>query len=857
MSVAIITGYYQTILRRTPSDAEVASWNTVVQGGGLTLEQVRNAFLTSTENTNLVDPIIRLYQSAFNRQPDSAGLDHWVNVVRSGQTVAQVATLFSSQTEFTNRYGTDTGVSSAYVISLYNNILGRTPTNAEITSWTSSGLSRGAILRGFSDSPEAVTRFETAVNTLLDGVAQGTSTLSPTQPLTGTTTTATGSTFALTSGTNTFTGTASADTFNADFVNEGGTANVQTLNANDSLDGGAGNDTLNATLKADVAPISLKSIETLNVSTSTAAAVLNAVNSDSIVTIKSSGNSHALTVSNLQKALTGIELSNTNQDLTVTNAAGVSGTTDAVSLTLSAVSGGTITIGSTAANGYETLNIVSTGPSDNTLTAVTDGATATSLATINVSGSKALNMGTTLDATVTAVNASTATGNVTVTQTSTNAFTFTGGSGNDTVIMGGAYGSTDTINGGAGTGDALSVTSAIAAAIATNQTNVTNVEQLTISDALGGAVNTTYFASVNRINLSADPGNHTITIDSGDEVRFAVTTTATPDLLVGGIGTTDTATVTLASAINLGGDALTTTGIETLTVNSLGASGTTNTIHTLTMTNTAASEAVIFTGAAAITVTNAITADTVNASAMTGVFTMSADPTAAGGAGMTITGGSAAAGDVLRGSSGADIISGGAGNDNILANAGIDIVDLGAGDDTLNWTNFNAAGLLTSANRDNVTNFTATNTAFTTSSGIDRIDLGNVLTTLDISAGGTAANFQTQSAAGNVTLTNAQGFIELAFEFSSGVNLNAGGADQLNGTTLLSALGAATGTTAGTITVGTNDFDAIIIAYQGGRAFVYGSHNNDGNTGIVAAEIGLLGVFEGVAVGGFVQSNFI
>jgi len=212
---------------------------------------------------------------------------------------------------------------------------------------------------------------------------------------------------------------------------------------------------------------------------------------------------------------------------------------------------------------------------------------------------------------------------------------------------------------------------------------------------------------------------------------------------------------------------------------------------------------------------------------------------------------------VLRGSAGADIISGGTGNDNIRGNAGVDIVDLGAGDDTLNWLSFDAAGLLTSANRDNVTNFTANNTAFTASSGIDRIDLGNVLTTVDISAGGTAANFQTQSAAGNVTLTNAQGFIELAFEFSSGVNLNAGGANELNGTTLLSALGAATGTTAGTITVGTNDFDAIIVAYQGGRAFVYGSHNNDGNTGIVAAEIGLLGVFEGVAVGGFAPSNFI
>ena len=235
---------------------------------------------------------------------------------------------------------------------------------------------------------------------------------------------------------------------------------------------------------------------------------------------------------------------------------------------------------------------------------------------------------------------------------------------------------------------------------------------------------------------------------------------------------------------------------------------------------------------------------------------MNAVDSTASGAGVTINGGTAA--DVLFGSTGSDIITGGAGNDNIRGDAGNDIIDLGAGDDTLNFNNLTAgASMLVSADRDNVTNFTATGTAFTAGSGVDRIDFGNVLTNVNISAGGTAVNYLVQAAAGSSTLSTVQGFLELSFEFSSAANLNAGTANELNGTTLLSALGAATGTTAGTITVGANDNDAIIIAYQGGRAFVYTVANADGGTGVAAAEIGLMGVFEGVAVGGFVFSQFV
>jgi len=668
--------------------------------------------------------------------------------------------------------------------------------------------------------------------------------------------------FSLTIDANTFNGTAANNTFDATgFFNAPTGTTLQTLGNNDSIDGGLGTDTLNVALNTATAttrPVALTSIEVINLTNTVGTNILDLSNATNVTTLNSVNSATQIAqFDNVQSAVTNFGLTNTAVGLTanILNAALV-GTTDSATLTLNGVTAGTVTLQTvTASSGYETLNIVSNGSTANVLTAVTDGV-GTSLARINVSGTAGVNLGTTLDATVLTVNASAATQAVTVTQTNANAFAYTGGSGVDTIIMGGAYGITDIIDGGGGTADVLSITTAIAEAITVAQTNVTNVEQLTISTAQAAAINTTLFAGVTRINFAAAAGSDTvITIDSGDDVRFQATTTATPDLAVTGIGTTDTATVTLSSAVNLAADALTTTGIETLTINSLGLAGTLNTITGLTMTNTAANEALVLTGAADMTFTNT-TADSINASTMTGTLIQSNATVAASGGGVTITGGTAA--DTLFGSTGADIIIGGAGNDNIRGDAGIDVIDLGAGDDTVNLTNVTAgAGALLSANRDNVSNFTANGTAFVAGNGVDRIDLGNILTTLDISAGGTAANYLVQTAAGASTLTNAQGFLELSFEFSSGVNLNSGAAGALNGTLLLSALGAATGTTAATITVGTNDFDAVIIAYQGGRAFVYTSTNADGNTGIVAAEIALMGVFEGVAVGGFVLSQFV
>ncbi|MEQ1890570.1 MAG: Ig-like domain-containing protein [Alphaproteobacteria bacterium] len=680
-----------------------------------------------------------------------------------------------------------------------------------------------------------------------------------------------GQTFTLTVGTNTFTGTAGGtvgdDIFDASgFFNTGTGTTLETLGTADNLDGTAGNDTLNVLLNtgSTIRPAALTSMDVIN-ATFNAASTLDLATTTGLLTLNSANSTNTARFINAITAPTAFGLTNTAQNFSFTLGTGstaLAGATDSATLNLNGVTAGTVTLQPAATgSGFETLNIVSAGSLPNVLTALTGG-NGTSLTTINISGAASLNLGNSVDASVVTVNAANSTGGVTVTQTNATALLFTGGSGNDTLVLGNTLDPTDVINGGGGLTDTLSLTSAVTQSVGSAVTNVTSTEILLISDALAGAINTTFFGSVIRLTLAGDSGNFNITIDSGDEVRFLASTTATPNLVIGGTGTGDTALVTLASAVNLAGDSLDASGVETLTINSLGAAGTTNTNFGVVMTNTAATETLVLTGAATLQFTNTLTADVINASALTGRFIMQADSTSGGG-GITITGGTAAAGDVIRGTTGADILNGGDGNDNIRGNAGIDLINLGTGDDLLNMRNLAAGNeLFASANRDNVTGFTATNTAFTTGGGIDRVGLNEganaTLTNFNFTAGAaTEAQFRTlTTAAATTTLTAAEAYLELAFEFSSAVNLNAGGANELNGTTLLSALGATTGATAGAIAANTATTDAFIIAYQGGRAFLYGADNTTA-ANITASEIGLLGVFEGVAVGGFAPGNFV
>ena len=261
-----IKSYYVNILQRDPSDDEVNSWAAPVNAGALTIDQVRQTFINSSEAQNVAG-VIRVYQAAFGRVPDQEGLKNWVN---SGLSMDQIAEGFVNSEEFTNRYGSN-NVTEAFVTSLYFQVLGRAPDAEGLANWTNSGLSAAQILAGFSESQEFKNSTTTAVSTFLDNAGKGTEdysgSLNEYKPG-GEEPENAGQTFTLTAGVvgDDFVGDAGDDQFVA--------ASVARLGDDDVLDGGEGNDTLTAKLSTAVTP-NLSSIETLNIQAIGATAGLN------------------------------------------------------------------------------------------------------------------------------------------------------------------------------------------------------------------------------------------------------------------------------------------------------------------------------------------------------------------------------------------------------------------------------------------------------------------------------------------------------------------------------------------------------------------------------------------------------
>jgi subtilisin-like proprotein convertase family protein len=98
----------------------------------------------------------RLYQAAFNRTPDKAGLTDWVRGMDGGTTLTQVARGFIASTEFQNLMGASP-TDKQFVNQLYTNVL-RRPADADGEAYwlnqLQAGTTREAVLIGFSESNE-------------------------------------------------------------------------------------------------------------------------------------------------------------------------------------------------------------------------------------------------------------------------------------------------------------------------------------------------------------------------------------------------------------------------------------------------------------------------------------------------------------------------------------------------------------------------------------------------------------------------------------------------------------------------------------------------------------------------------
>lgn len=79
--------------------------------------------------------VYMLYKAAFNRAPDASGMGYWLNQIDGGKhIVTDIATGFVNAPEFTAKYGVNPS-NTAYVDSLYQNVLGRVGDAGGIAYW--------------------------------------------------------------------------------------------------------------------------------------------------------------------------------------------------------------------------------------------------------------------------------------------------------------------------------------------------------------------------------------------------------------------------------------------------------------------------------------------------------------------------------------------------------------------------------------------------------------------------------------------------------------------------------------------------------------------------------------------------
>ena len=113
----------------------------------------------------------RLYQAAFDRAPDSAGLGYWIAQMDKGASLLNVAGHFAASAEFTGLYGNNPG-NGQLVDKLYLNILNRAGDTAGLAYWNDvlnkfpNALPQ--VLVAFSESAENVA---TLVGVMENGVA--------------------------------------------------------------------------------------------------------------------------------------------------------------------------------------------------------------------------------------------------------------------------------------------------------------------------------------------------------------------------------------------------------------------------------------------------------------------------------------------------------------------------------------------------------------------------------------------------------------------------------------------------------------------------------------------------------------
>ncbi len=162
---------YANVLDRSPDAGGRAHWIGQLEAG-MSRGTLMVGFSESAENVGttgttaaspaLAHQIWRLYSAYLLRDADQGGFDFWYELASTGTSLAAISDSFAASAEFVDRYGqlTDAG----FVDLVYANVLDRIPDAGGRAHWIGQlegGMSRGALMLAFSESPEFILKTNT------------------------------------------------------------------------------------------------------------------------------------------------------------------------------------------------------------------------------------------------------------------------------------------------------------------------------------------------------------------------------------------------------------------------------------------------------------------------------------------------------------------------------------------------------------------------------------------------------------------------------------------------------------------------------------------------------------------------
>lgn len=386
---------------------------------------------------------------------------------------------------------------------------------------------------------------------------------------------------------------------------------------------------------------------------------------------------------------------------------------------------------------------------------------------------------------------------------------------------------------------ALNQSLAINASAATGKTTIDASSLAGVATITGGSGVDTITTSAQADTVNAGAGNDVINLDvsggngsadtlngeaGNDNFKTTAAYAAVAGLSINGGDGTDSITVKGGATSNFSATGVTISNIEKLAYDTAG--GTTGATFSGSQLNNSTIEVTGAGGTDTLTVALVAGGSTDLSKLTFASWTAGTDVIAINGAG---------SGETIKGTTQ---------NDTITAGAGIDAIDLSAGgNDTVV---FGTGATLIAANRDVITGFTSGTTATTK----DTLTFAIGDTTMTTAAAGTIAiQSVTTAPTGTVTFdVTASDLLALNFEAATGTGKVL--ADSADGTALLASLGQ-------TVAVSATTNKGLIVAYQAGNAYVYAAvEGADGDANLAAADIALVGVLNGVAVGTLVAGNF-